>query len=40
MIHDIQKYLKKQDELYRVIDKKTNQECYFVFCFIETFVRA
>jgi predicted rRNA methylase YqxC with S4 and FtsJ domains len=21
---------------YKVIDKKTNQECYLIFCFMET----
>jgi hypothetical protein len=25
-------------EQYKVINKKTNQECYLIFCFIETFV--
>jgi hypothetical protein len=24
--------------MYGVIKKKINQECYFIFCFIETFV--
>jgi hypothetical protein len=24
--------------IYRVIKKKTNQECYLIFCFIENFV--
>jgi hypothetical protein len=28
----------KDDYRYKVITKKTNQESYLIFCFIETFV--
>jgi hypothetical protein len=29
-----------RENLYKVINKKTNQECYLIFCFIETSVLA
>jgi hypothetical protein len=31
-------HLFQKHPVYKVIKKTTNQECYLIFCFIETFV--
>jgi hypothetical protein len=31
-------FLARNNGFYKVIKKKTNQECYLILCFVETFV--